>query len=473
MGMRHYDAIVIGAGQAGTPLAKKLAEAGKKTAIIEKRQIGGTCINDGCTPTKAMIASAQAIYRARNAAQLGLEQSAVQVNFKKIIKRKDEIVDSFRNSAQKGLESSKGLEIIYGEAVFSGKKEITVLGLDGHSMQLSADWIFINTGASPRIPELDGLENVDYLTSTSILELKEIPAHLVILGGNYIGLEFGQMFRRFGSKVSIIEKESQIMSREDADVAAEVTSILEDEGLHILTNSTISSVEKQAKGIKLKLRSGNTDKTITASHLLIASGRVPQTAFLRLDIPGVKTDEKGNIVVNGKLETNVKGIYALGDVKGGPAFTHIAYNDYTIVYRNLIEKGNYSTTDRPVPYCMFTDPQLGRIGLSEAEASEKGLNFSIAKIPMSQVGRAIETGETLGFMKALVDRKSKKILGASILAAKGGEIMSVLQMAMEAGITYEEIRYGVFAHPTYSESLNNLFMQLAAADADSKNNRKR
>jgi len=458
--MKHYDAIIIGAGQAGTPLAKKLAVAGKKTAIIEKRMVGGTCIIDGCTPTKAMVASAQAIHRAKTASDLGVNISGAEVDFKKVIARKDEIVKSFQASAQKGIESTDDLDLIMGEAVFSAEKELTITNAKGKKEIVTADLIFINTGAKTIIPDIKGLDEVDYLTSTTILDLKEVPEHLVVIGGNYIGLEFGQMFQRFGSKVTIIEKSSSIMGREDDDVSAEVTKILLDEGLEIITEAAVEAVANKAGKLAITLKAKAKSKTITASHILIAVGRAPQTERLGLDIAGVKTDDKGHVIVNETLETNVKGIYALGDVKGGPAFTHIAYNDYTIVYRNIVERAKLTTKGRPIPYCMFTDPQLGRIGISEKQAEEQGLDYLVAKIPMEQVARGIETGDTLGFMKAIVDRKSKKILGASILASEGGEIMSVLQMAMQGGITYEEIRYNIFAHPTYSESLNNLFMKV-------------
>jgi pyruvate/2-oxoglutarate dehydrogenase complex dihydrolipoamide dehydrogenase (E3) component len=458
--MKHYDAIIIGAGQAGTPLAKKLAEAGKETAIIEKRFVGGTCINDGCTPTKAMVASARAVYQAKKAIELGVEVGSIKINFKKIKQRKDDIVNQFRSSSEKGIRNTKGLELIFGTARFSGKKELTVSLNDGGEEKISADWIFINTGAKTTIPDIKGLNEIDYLTSTTILDLETVPEHLVVIGGNYIGLEFGQMFNRFGSKVSILEKSSGILSREDQDISAALSQILTDEKIELITDVKINQVNQDKNQIHITLQSGETKKNISASHVLVAAGRTPQTADLGLENCGVKLDDKGHILVNEKLETNIKGIYALGDVKGGPAFTHIAYNDYTIVYRNLIEGANYSIHDRPVPYCMFTDPQLGRIGISEDEAKEKKLNYKIAVLPMSQVARGIETNETLGLMKAVVDVDTKKILGAAILASEGGEIMSVLQMAMEGGITYDRIRYCVFAHPTYSESLNNLFMKL-------------
>jgi pyruvate/2-oxoglutarate dehydrogenase complex dihydrolipoamide dehydrogenase (E3) component len=458
--MKHYDAIIIGAGQAGTPLAKKLAEAGKKTAIIEKRFVGGTCINDGCTPTKAMVASARAVYQAKKAIELGVEVGSIKINFKKIKQRKDDIVKQFRSSSEKGIRNTKGLELIFGTARFSGKKELTISLNDGGEEKISADWIFINTGAKTTIPDIEGLNEIDYLTSTTILDLETVPEHLVVIGGNYIGLEFGQMFNRFGSKVSILEKSSGILAREDQDISAALSQILTDEKIELITDVKINKIEQDKKQIRITLQSGKTNKNISASHVLVAAGRTPQTADLGLENCGVKLDDKGHILVNEKLETNIKGIYALGDVKGGPAFTHIAYNDYTIVYRNLIEGTNYSIHDRPVPYCMFTDPQLGRIGISEKEAKEKKLNYKIAVLPMSQVARGIETNETLGLMKAVVDVDTKKILGAAILASEGGEIMSVLQMTMEGGITYDRIRYCVFAHPTYSESLNNLFMKL-------------
>jgi len=459
--MKHFDAIIIGAGQAGVPLAKNLALAGKKTAIVEKRLIGGTCINDGCTPTKAMVASAKAAYQAGNSEALGVKIGSVKVDLKKIKQRKDAIVKQFRTSSEKGIETTKGLKLFMGEAKFSGKKEITIALNDGGEEVITANWIFINTGAKTAIPDIEGLNETDFLTSTSILDLETVPEHLLVIGGNYIGLEFGQMFSRFGSKVTILEKSASILSREDKDVSAALTEILEDEKIEVITNAQVDKISSTKNDeITATVKSGKIKKNIKASHILVAVGRVPQTETLGLELSGVKTDEKGYIVVNHKLETNVKGIYALGDVKGGPAFTHIAYNDYTIVFRNLIEGTNYSTADRPIPYCMFTDPQLGRIGITEAEAKEKKLNYKVAVLPMSSVARGIETGETRGLMKAIVDVKSRKILGAAILASEGGEIMSVLQMAMEGGVTFDQIRYCVFAHPTYSESLNNLFMKI-------------
>jgi len=460
--MKQYDAIVIGAGQAGGPLAKKLALAGKKTALIEKRWIGGTCVNDGCTPTKTMIASAKAAYMAGNSKPLGIKIKGFSVDMPTIKKRKDEIVHQFRDGSLEGLEATKNLDVIFGDAAFTGDKTISVkLNGDGKTKELKAEQFFLNTGATTFIPEIDGLTDIDYLTSTSILELDHIPEHLLIIGGNYIGLEFGQMFRRFGSKVTVLERSGRIVAREDEDISEELTKILEDEGITIYTNANTADFRKKKDGkIVAGVKIDDKEKTIKCSHVLVAVGRTPQTAALNLSKTGVETDERGAIKVNEKLETNVPGIYALGDVKGGPAFTHISYNDYTIVYRNLVHNEKLTIKNRPVPYCMFTDPQLGRIGLSETDAKKQKLNYKVVKLPMAYVARAIETGDTRGFMKAIVDADTKLILGVAILGAEGGEIMTVLQMAMMGGITYEQIRYCVFAHPLYAESLNNLFMAL-------------
>jgi pyruvate/2-oxoglutarate dehydrogenase complex dihydrolipoamide dehydrogenase (E3) component len=459
--MKTYDAIVIGSGQAGGPLAKKLALAGKKTALIERRYVGGTCINDGCTPTKTWVASAKAAYMAANSKDLGINIKGYKVDMVQIKKRKDKIVLQFRNGGQKGIEDTKNLDLIFGDASFTGKKTITVQLKAGGHAELKADLFFINTGCKAIIPSIEGINEIDYLTSTTILDLDKVPDNILVIGGNYIGMEFGQMFRRFGSKVTILEKSSRIVAHEDEDISAELKNIMEAEDIKLLTETQAIKFKKTAKGnISVAISTHGKESRIKCSHVLIAVGRSPNTETLGLQNTGVKIDDRGYIEVNDKLETNVKGIYALGDVKGGPAFTHISYNDYTIVYRNLFEGTNYNTKDRPIPYCMFTDPQLGRIGLSEAEANKQGLNIKVAKLPMAHVARAIETGDTRGFMKAIIDADTKKILGAAVLGQEGGEIMSVLQMAMEGGITYDRIRYCVFAHPLYSESLNNLFMKI-------------
>ena len=452
----QYDAIVIGAGQSGSPLSTTLAGVGMKTAIIEREHVGGTCINEGCTPTKTMVASARIAYLTKRAADYGVNARRVTVDLKKVRQRKRDIVDSWRNSGQKRIEETDGVDLIFGEAKFLEPKNIHVKLNDGNSRELTADKIFINTGARPVIPPLTGLELIPYLNSTSIMELDEIPEHLLVLGGGYIGLEFGQMFRRFGSEVTIVQRGNQLLAREDKDIAEEVHKILEDDGIEILLNTEVVSIENK-NGISLKVNTQNNEKEIEGTHILVATGRRPNTDQLDLDAAGIETDQRGFIKVNNKLETSVSGIYAMGDVKGGPAFTHISYDDYRIIKSNLLENGNRATDDRLVPYTVFMDPQLGRVGPSETEARKKGYNIKIAKMPMSYVTRALEIEESRGLMKAVINADNDQILGCAILGIEGGEIMAILQMAMIGRIPITKIRNSIFAHPTLAESLNNLF----------------
>ncbi len=458
MATTHYDAIIIGAGQAGGPLSTALGQAGHKTAIIEREHVGGTCINEGCTPTKTMIASARAAYVARRAADFGVHTGSVSVDMTAVRKRKRDIVDSFRNGSQGRIEKSENVDLLMGEATFVGPKAVEVHLNDGSVQQLTADLIFINTGDRPSVPPLEGLENVPYLNSTSIMELDVVPEQLLVIGGGYIGLEFGQMFRRFGSKVTIVQRGKQLLPREDADIAEEVAKILREDGIEVLLETSTSHITKDADGtIQLTVKTPEGERTLSGSHLLAGTGRTPNTDKLNLDATGVQVDKSGNIPVNDTLETNVAGIYALGDVKGGPAFTHISYDDYRIIRTNLIEHGQASIADRLVPYTVFIDPQLGRIGLNETEARKAGKNFKVAKMPMNYVARALEVDESRGIMKVLVDPDSKLILGCSILGIDGGEIMAMLQIAMLGKLPYPVLQEGVFAHPTLAESLNTLF----------------
>ena len=459
--METFDAIIIGSGQGGTPLAKKLAQAGLKTAIIEKRLIGGTCINDGCTPTKAMIASAKRAFLIRNSNELGVNSGDCSIDFGKVLERKNKIVQSFRGSAEKGLNETPNLTVLFGEAVFSGNKSITVTGLQGEIQTCTAEKIFINTGTTPKIPDIEGLEHARYYTSTTLLDIEEVPEHLIILGGGYIALEFAQMFRRFGSKVTVIEHSAVLLKNEDEDIAKCLQNILQEEGIVIHTNSTAEKMTNSETGIvSVEINTEKKKQIIEGSHVLIAAGRTPQTTSLQLDKAGVEINDKGYINVDEYLQTSVPGIFALGDVKGGPAFTHISYNDYIVLLKNTLHQSNISIKGRPVPYTIFTDPQLGRVGLTEKEAKLQGLNVKVVTMQMDKVARGIETNETKGIMKAIVDADSKHILGVAVLAAEGGEVMSVLQMAMAGNITYQQIRETIFAHPLYSESLNNLFISL-------------
>lgn len=461
--MEKFDAIIIGSGQGGNPLARKLAKKGLRTAIIEKRLIGGTCINDGCTPTKSMIACAKTAQTVRQAAQWGihLDQHSISIDLPFIVERKNQVVTQFRNGTIKSLENEPNIKIFYGTASFSGIRKINITQPDDKVIPIEGNNIFINTGATPVIPDIPGLADIHYHTSTSILDLKQLPPELIVLGGSYIGLELGQLFQRLGSKVSIVEPGPHLMSREDTDVAAVIKNMLEAEGMRIYTSSHPDKVVASGDTLSLEIVSGTSRKTITGTHLLVATGRRPQSAELQLSNTNVTTDEKGFIQVNDQLETTCPGIYAMGDVKPGPAFTHISYNDHLLIYKNLFENKQLSIKTRQVPYCMFTDPQLGRIGLSEKEAVDKGYPFKVACLGMDKVARAIETGQTTGFMKAIVHAATDKILGAAIIGEQGGEIMSILQMAMAGDITASQLREMIFAHPLYAESINNLFMTLS------------
>jgi len=459
--IEKFDALIIGSGQAGKPLALDLGKAGLKTAIIEKEHVGGTCVNVGCTPTKTMVASGRVAYLARRGADYGVQAGPIKVDMTKVRQRKRAIVESFRNGGQSRLENTTNVTLIFGEAGFTGTKTVEVKLNSGGVRQLTADKIFINTGGRPEKPAIEGLERVPYLDSTSIMELETLPEHLIVLGGGYIGLEFGQMFRRFGSQVTIVQRGKQLLAREDDDVAEEVAKIMREDGINIMLETAALGVEKSAEGkINLTVRTKTGEQTLTGSHLLVSAGRVPNTDRLNLSAAGVEVDKKGFIKVNDRLETNVPGIYALGDVKGGPAFTHISYDDYRLIRSNLLENRNATSNNRFVPNTVFIDPQLGRVGMTEAEARAKGLNIRVAKIPMTWVARALEMDESRGFMKAIVDAGTKQILGCAVLGIEGGELMSMLQIAMMGKIPYPVLREAIFAHPTLAEGLNTLFMML-------------
>ncbi|MFQ5769680.1 MAG: mercuric reductase [bacterium] len=459
--IKQYDALVIGAGQAGGPLSTTLARAGWKTAIIERKHVGGTCVNEGCTPTKTMAASARVAYLARRASDYGVQTGTIGIDMTRVRKRKRAIVESFRSGSQSGIEKTEGVDLIMGEASFTGPESVEVRLNAGEIRQLSAEKIFINTGTRTIVPPIKGLDKIPFLTSTTIMELDVVPEHLMVLGGGYIGLEFGQMFRRFGSQVTIVQRGKQLLTREDRDIADEVNKILQEDGIEVLLQSTVLSVEERANGhLQLTVSTPAGERSLTGSHLLVAVGRAANTDRLNLESAGVATDERGFVRVNDRLETSASDVYALGDVKGGPAFTHISYDDFRIIRTNLLEGGAATSQDRLVPYTVFMDPQLGRVGMSEKEAKERGRPFQVAKLPMSHVARALEVDETRGFMKAVVDADTDQILGCAILGIEGGEIMSVLQMAMMGNVPYTVIRDGVFAHPTLAESLNNLFMSL-------------
>jgi pyruvate/2-oxoglutarate dehydrogenase complex dihydrolipoamide dehydrogenase (E3) component len=457
---QQYDAIVIGSGQAGTPLSTALAQAGMHTALIEREHVGGTCVNEGCTPTKTMVASGRVAYLARRAADYGVHTGPISIDLQEVRQRKRNIVDSFRNGSQLRIEKAANLDLIFGDASFTGPRSVEVCLKDGSLRVISAKCIFINAGTRASHPRLDGLDSIQFLNNASIMELDSVPEHLLILGGGYIGLEFGQLFRRFGSRVTIVQSAGQLLTREDPDIAEEVAKILLEDGVEIVLKAKATRVSGSDGSIRLEVQQQGNSITLLGSHLLVATGRVPNSDPLNLAAAGIQVNDRGFIQVNDRLETTADGVYALGDIKGGPAFTHISYDDFRIIRANLLEKKTASIANRLVPYTLFIDPQLGRVGLTETEARAQNRNIRVAKLPMTSVARALEVNETRGLMKAIVDDGTDQILGAAILGIEGGEVMSALQIAMLGKLPYTALRDGVFAHPTLAESLNNLFMAM-------------
>jgi pyruvate/2-oxoglutarate dehydrogenase complex dihydrolipoamide dehydrogenase (E3) component len=456
---QHYDAVVIGSGQGGNPLARALAQSGRTTALVEREHVGGTCINEGCTPTKTMIASARVAYLDRRSADYGIADGRVTVDMIRVRQRKREIVKSFRGGGERRLEKA-GVDLIRGEASFAGPKELEVRLSEGGTSRLAADAVFINVGARPSVPPIEGLDGIPTLNSTTVMELDEVPEHLLVLGGGYVGLEFAQMFRRFGSEVTIVQRGPQLLSREDADVAEALSEILREDGVEVLLRTSALRAGRGDGGIQLTVRIPDGERTLSGSHLLVAAGRTPNTDTLNLEAASIETDEHGIIKTNERLETNLPHVWALGDAKGGPAFTHVSYDDFRVIRTNLLEGGDATTEGRLIPYTVFTDPQLGRIGIGEEEAREEGRDVLVARMPMSYVTRALEVDEPRGMMKAVVDAGTGRILGAAVLGLEGGEIAAMLQIAMMGRVPYTRLRDGMFAHPTLAESLNNLFAAL-------------
>lgn len=450
-----FDAIIIGSGQAGNPLAFKMAAMGKKVALIEKEHLGGTCLNVGCTPTKTYVASARRMFEMQTGGMLGVHiPEGTRLDLSQVKKRKDELIKKSVEGIASGIEKNQHLTLIKGTARFTATHTVEVNG-----KELTAEKIFINVGARPFIPE--DLKGVNFLTNKSILELDKLPEHLIIVGGSYIGLEFGQMFKRFGSKVTIIEKEGRIISKEDDDVSHEIQKVMEREGVEFRLNAACIQAREEKDGkLVVSVKCENGPPEVSGSHLLVAVGRTPNTDDLQLEAASIKTDEKGYIQVNDTLETNIPDVYALGDCNGKGAFTHTAYNDFEIVNANLFEQGTRKVSDRILTYGLFVDPPLGRAGITLKDAKDKKLNVSVGYRAMNRIARAKEKGETDGFIRIIVANETNNIIGATVLGVGGDEIISSILNVMYAKRPYTVIRDGVFPHPTVSELIPTLLEKL-------------
>jgi pyruvate/2-oxoglutarate dehydrogenase complex dihydrolipoamide dehydrogenase (E3) component len=451
-----FDALVIGTGQAGPALAARLSGAGMKVAVVEKHKFGGTCVNDGCTPTKAMVASAYAAHMARRAADYGvLIEGRPRVDMQRVKARKDAIVAKSSQGVEKWMAGLKGGKVYRGHARFTGKTRVEV---NGEALQ--ADKIFVDVGGRPLVPRMPGLEGVPYLTNVTMMDLDFVPEHLLVVGGSYIGLEFGQMLRRFGARVTVVEMGPRLIGREDEDVSQAVKELLEAEGIEVRLNAECLSVRKEAEGLSIGVDCKDGAERERGSHLLLAVGRVPNTDDLGLDAAGIRTDKRGYIEVDEALRTSNPHVWALGDCNGKGAFTHTAYNDYEIVADNLLSSAGRKYTDRLPVYALYIDPPLGRIGLSEKEIKEKGIKALVGKRPMSRVARAVEKGETQGFLKMHVEARSKRILGAALLGTGADEAVHSLIDAVYAKMPYPEFQRHVRIHPNVSELLPTVLEDL-------------
>jgi pyruvate/2-oxoglutarate dehydrogenase complex dihydrolipoamide dehydrogenase (E3) component len=454
--MKEFDAIIIGTGQAGPSLSARLASERMKVAIIERKLFGGTCVNTGCIPTKTLVASARAAYMARRAGDFGVMiDGTISVNMKKVKERKDDVVGRSNHEVPEWMKKIPNLTVYKGHARFENPRTVSV-----SDERLQADKIFINVGARAFVPPLPEINNVDYLTNSSMMHLDFLPEHLIIVGGSYIGLEFGQMYRRFGSEVTIVEKSSHLIQRDDEDVSETVKKILENEGVNVRLNAECIAVEKSGDKVQINLDCDEGGKLVTGSHLLIAVGRRPNTDDLDLDKAGIKVDERGYILVDDQLQTNVAGIWALGDCNGKGAFTHTSYNDYEIVAANLLDNDRRRVSDRILCYGLYIDPPLGRVGMTEAQVIRSDRKALIGKMPMTRIGRAREKGETQGFMKIIVDVATKEILGAAILGVGGDEVIHSIIDIMYAKKPYTVIQRAVHIHPTVSELLPTMLGNL-------------
>lgn len=452
----RYDAIVIGTGQAGPPLAAKLAGAGQRVAVIERSRFGGTCVNTGCIPTKTLVASARTAYVARRAGDFGVViDGRVGVDMGRVKARKDEVSGASRTGVEKWMRSTPGCTVYQAHATFLTDHEVRA----GDAV-LAANQIFINTGARAAIPKIPGIHEIAYLTNSSMMDVDFAPSHLIIVGGGYVGLEFGQMYRRFGSQVTIIERAPRLIAREDSDVSDAIREILEKEEIDIRLNANCIGLTKAAGGVEVRANCGSREDSVRGSHVLIATGRRPNTDDLGLENTGIERDERGYIKVDDELRTSVPGVWALGDCNGRGAFTHTSYNDYEIVAANLLDNDRRRVSDRITAYALYIDPPLGRAGAIETEVLRSGRPALIGKRPMTRVGRAVEKGETQGFMKVMVDAESKQILGAAILGVEGDEAIHCILDVMYTKAPYTVLQRAMHIHPTVSELIPTMLGEL-------------
>lgn len=454
--MTQYDAIIIGTGQAGPPLAKRLAKAGMKVAIVERKLFGGTCVNTGCIPTKALVASARTAAVTRRSREYGVTvDGQIRIDMQAVKARKDKISGDSRSGVEKSLKSTQNCTVYEGHAHFVSPREIEING-----ERIGAPQIFINVGARAIVPDMPGLDRVSYMTNSSMLDVDFVPEHLVIVGGSYVGLEFAQMYRRFGSEVTVIEKGSRLIAREDEDVSAAVAEILEHEGIHLRLNAECIRFERDGVESIARVDCAQGSPDVRGSHILLAVGRRPNTDDLDFEKAGIATDKNGNIIVDDQLQTNIPGIWALGDCNGRGGFTHTSYNDFEIVAANLLDRGSRRVTDRITAYALYIDPPLGRAGMTAAEAVQAGKHVLIGKRPMTRIGRAIEKGETQGFMKILVDADTERILGAAILGTGGDEVIHCILDVMYANAPYTLLQQAMHIHPTVSELVPTVLGEL-------------
>lgn len=455
-----FDAIIVGAGQAGPALAGRLTAAGMKVALVERHLFGGTCVNTGCMPTKALVASAQVAHMARRSSDYGVMlDGSVAIDLPRVMARAHTVTLNARNNVEKWLAGMDGLTVLRGHARFVSKDSMRV-----GDTTISAPRIFLNVGGRAQVPDLPGVDAIDYLTNTSILQLQSVPQHLVVVGGSYIGLEFAQMFRRFGAQVTIVERQDRLIAREDEDVSAAIGGILEAEGIQLRTEARCTAFAPSADGIAVRVDCSKGASELLASHVLLALGRRPNTDDLGLEQAGIETDKRGYIVVDDTLATRVPGVWAMGDCNGRGAFTHTAFNDYEIIAANLLDGDDRRLSQRVPGYALYIDPPLGRVGLTETQARELGKPLLISSRPMSRVGRAVERGETQGFMKVIADAETRRILGAAILGVSGDEAIHGVLDLMNADQPLDTLRWAVPIHPTVSELLPTMLVELKPAE---------